>query len=458
MVRSALFHRTGLISTFNLIPLFLLASRNNPLILSTGISFETCNLLHRWLGRIVVIEAVFHGSLWFDKVLTQGKHTPHRLQTMSTNFHLGGANAVAAALKHSSLILSGTIALCAFVTIMLQSPSAIRRAYYEIFLHIHIILAALAVAAVWVHMDRFTYQKIFVQFAFAIWMAERSLRILRLLYWNFGSGISRAEIEFLPGSAIRINISMARSWKFQPGQHVYVYFPSLCLWMNHPFSVAWSDKAISQVEEKDLRLPRQDSANMDKITLIVRGRKGLTKKLHDMAQKSSTGKFSTIALCEGPYSKKKFHSYGTVLLFATGSGITYALPHVLYLVNGFSNKTVATRKIILFWIIKELEHFEWIRDWICSILKVPGQKTVLTILVFITQPHDAALLALSSNMKILSGRPDVPVLIDYEVEHSIGAIMVSVCGIGSLASEIRDVCTAYMSKVSLTFAHETFSW
>ena len=42
------------------IPLFLLAGRNNPLIPLLGISFDTYNLMHRWFGRIVILEAVAH--------------------------------------------------------------------------------------------------------------------------------------------------------------------------------------------------------------------------------------------------------------------------------------------------------------------------------------------------------------------------------------------------------------
>lgn len=37
-----------------------MAARNNPLINILGISFDTFNLLHRWFGRIVILEAFAH--------------------------------------------------------------------------------------------------------------------------------------------------------------------------------------------------------------------------------------------------------------------------------------------------------------------------------------------------------------------------------------------------------------
>lgn len=57
---SQLRNRTGVLAVVNMVPLWLLAGRNNPLINLLGISFDTMNLLHRWLARIVVLEAVTH--------------------------------------------------------------------------------------------------------------------------------------------------------------------------------------------------------------------------------------------------------------------------------------------------------------------------------------------------------------------------------------------------------------
>lgn len=37
-----------------------MAARNNPLISWANCSFDTFNLLHRWFGRIVALEAITH--------------------------------------------------------------------------------------------------------------------------------------------------------------------------------------------------------------------------------------------------------------------------------------------------------------------------------------------------------------------------------------------------------------
>lgn len=57
-------NRTGTMATVNLMALVLMAGRNNPLITLLRVPFDTWNLLHRWLGRIVVLEALAHTFAW----------------------------------------------------------------------------------------------------------------------------------------------------------------------------------------------------------------------------------------------------------------------------------------------------------------------------------------------------------------------------------------------------------
>jgi len=54
------------------IPLFIMAGRNNPLINWLNLSFDSFNLLHRWFGRIVVIEAIVHGAAYTASVVSTG--------------------------------------------------------------------------------------------------------------------------------------------------------------------------------------------------------------------------------------------------------------------------------------------------------------------------------------------------------------------------------------------------
>lgn len=53
-------NRTGTIAVANLLPLVIMADRNNPLIKLLNISFDSFNIFHRFFGRLVVLEAIAH--------------------------------------------------------------------------------------------------------------------------------------------------------------------------------------------------------------------------------------------------------------------------------------------------------------------------------------------------------------------------------------------------------------
>jgi hypothetical protein len=54
----------GTIAVVNLIPLIVLSGRYNPLSRLLSINFDNFNVIHRWLGRIVMLEAVAHAAMW----------------------------------------------------------------------------------------------------------------------------------------------------------------------------------------------------------------------------------------------------------------------------------------------------------------------------------------------------------------------------------------------------------
>ena len=53
-------YSAGHLAVMNTPVLVITAGRNNPLIGLLGISFDTFNLFHRWVGRLVAIQAVMH--------------------------------------------------------------------------------------------------------------------------------------------------------------------------------------------------------------------------------------------------------------------------------------------------------------------------------------------------------------------------------------------------------------
>jgi hypothetical protein len=152
-------------------------------------------------------------------------------------------------------------------------------------------------------------------------------------------------------------------------------------------------------------------------------------------------------------------SYGTVLLFAAGVGITHQVPHVRDLVVGYSNNTAAVRKITLVWIIQSPEHLEWIRPWMTTILGLPKRRDVLKILLFVTRPRSTKEIhSPSSSVQMFPGKPNIAAVVDEEVRTRVGAMCVSVCGTGSLADDARRATRKWMGGANVDFCEESFSW
>ena len=66
-------NRTGTLSIVNMIPLVVMAGRNNPLIGLLNISYNSFSLTHRWFGRIVTVEAIVHTAAWTAKQVKTGE-------------------------------------------------------------------------------------------------------------------------------------------------------------------------------------------------------------------------------------------------------------------------------------------------------------------------------------------------------------------------------------------------
>jgi predicted ferric reductase len=386
--------RTGTLSVLNMIPLFILAGRNNPLIWLLGISFDTYNLIHRWIGRICVIEAALHGAFWMAEKVVEDP--------------VNGWDNIRIYMASPGMILTGIIGLSAFVVILLQSPSIVRHAFYETFLHVHIMLVIVSLVVLWMHLEGLPHQKQLLLPVILCWVIERSFRIYLLVRRNIGRGVTKAEVEALPGDAVRVTLRIAKPWKFRPGQHVYMYMPSVGLWTSHPFTLAWSQEVDSLAGEKALPSSRQDVLGSKSVSmsLIIRRRTGFTDRMWSKAEQSHGGKFMTTAYVEGPYGNQSFQSYGTVMLFAAGVGITHQVPHVRDLVAAYANGTCATRKVTLVWIIQSPEHLEWIRPWMTQILSMEKRRDILKILLFITRPRSTKEIhSPSSSVQMYPGKP-----------------------------------------------------
>ncbi|KIW35893.1 uncharacterized protein PV06_11784 [Exophiala oligosperma] len=447
-------NRAGTLCVTNLLPIMVLSSIRNPLISLLNISYATFNMIHRWLGRLAILQALAHATCW-----------------LIVKVEFEGWAAMRSA-THTPFIYSGLTAALGSTVILLQSLKTARHLAYELFLHLHIAMAVLVLACLYRHLEDLPQEALVVGAAGA-WGGFRGLRLLTLLYRSLGRKATTADVEVLPHYALRISIKCPRPWSFRPGQFLYLTLPSVGLWTAHPLSVAWS--GVSGTLDSTLSPGSQciggqyfgqetvylsENSTEKVMFLIIKTRSGLTKKLWRRAIKAATP-FQTIALIEGPYGiSRDLSSYGLVILFAGGVGITHHLGHIRTLIRGYALEMVATKRIKLAWVIPSTGCLDWIRPWLREILLMKGRSEVLQILVYVTRARWTECVQSSGGtIRMSKGRPDVESLMSQEAAEQLGCIGVGVCSSGGLADEVRRVSRLMLDKgVNLDFVEEKFGW
>ncbi|KAK0628161.1 putative FAD binding protein [Bombardia bombarda] len=444
--------RSGTLALVNMLPLIILATRNNPLIPMLKVSFDTYNLLHRWMGRVVVAEVVIHTTAWAVVQVADG-----------------GWESVNSKIMQDRFISSGMIGTLAMVFIFVLSVSPVRHAFYETFLTTHIIFALVAFVGTWVHCVASEIpgglpQLPWIVSIMVLWLAERMARMVRLAYCNWAGGrFTDAIIESMPGETTRVTLRLPRFVNVQPGQHAYLRFSRINPWENHPFSIAWIEHTyedeILPISEKEAKTIRKPVATA--VSFVIGAQTGVTRKLYDQARSASNGCMVMSAAFEGPYAgHHSLDSYGHVVLFAGATGITHQISYLKHLLQGFADGTVATRRIVLVWIIRDYDALEWVRPWMDAILRMPHRKELVKMKLFITRPKNPAQVhSSSSTVQIFPGRPNIPMLLTKEVQEQVGAMCVTVCGPGALADDVRDAVRMVQDEGNVVdLVEESFTW
>ena len=486
--------RSGILAAINLIPTVLFALRNNPLIPLLGGSYDTFNLLHRWCARVMVFESVVHTICWGIN-----------------NMKAAGQEQVATSLATSTSYRWGMVSTCVFAFIFISSSGPLRHAFYETFLTLHRVMVLVGLVGVYVHLKWASLpQTPYVILCFVLWSLEWVWRVFRIIYFNFRRqyGVTKVKVEALPAEACRVTFELARPWRWTPGCHVHAYLPTISLWSSHPFSIAWAENrsreaplspreiemekmpevstsarppliqrqsnlsktsagagtvtTIAEVTHKpqgaNIALPRD--ANVTSVSLVMRARTGMTRQLYEKARASKTGTITTWGAIEGPYGgHESLSSYGTVVLFAGGVGITHCIGYVHHMLLQHQAGFGSTRKLLLIWSVPNTEALEWVRMWMEKILKMEGRKEILRIQLFVTKPrHRNEVKSASGSIQMFPGRCNPETIIQKEMRERIGAMGVTVCGPGAFADSVRKSIRAVVDDGCIDFVEEAFTY
>jgi predicted ferric reductase len=448
--------RCGALAAFNLIFTILFALRNNPFIQILHVSYDTFNLFHRWTARLMILESIAHVFAFACNAYS-----------VTYDGH-GGWDSITWVLRHSLSYRLGLTAFVAFGLMLLHSIGPFRHAFYETFLSLHRLGVIVAVAGIYFHLAKHALPQLpWIYLCITFLVLELAIRTGRIVYFNSSwrrRSCTQVTLEALPGEATRVTLSLPRSWNANPGSHVHIYIPRIALWSSHPFSIAWSQSSrYARLSEKlpssieDLEIEQGPST----VSCIVRARTGMSRKLFRYASQADDKHASLWGAIEGPYGGyHPLDSYGTIVLFAAGVGITHQLPFVRHLLSGHNSHTSATQKILLVWCIQHTEALEWIQPWLEELSCMQHFSDVVRIRVYVSRMSAISIgtVPLPDCVDVRPQRCEPQRIVDEEVVAQVGAMVVSVCGPGEFGDSVREAVRRRVCIRSVDFIEEAFSY
>ena len=414
--------RTGITGTIMMPLVFLFSSRNNFLQWLTGWNYSTFVTYHRHIARVMFILIALH-SILFTVLLRDD------MSEFSETYMIWGVLAT----------VSGGI-------ILFQAMLFFRRRWYEIFLLIHILFAALYVAGTWIHVDELGYVW-FVYPAVAVWCADRVVRIARLVIFGF----PKARVSLLADDTIKVEIPKPSYWKTIPGGHAFIHFlKPTYFWQSHPFTFV-------------------ESPADNHIILYCKVKGGITHSLYQLLVRSPGQAITMRVGVEGPYGEPTPARYAdTAVFIAGGNGIPGIYSEVMDMARRMPNETKNAMK--LYWIIRDYKSLEWFNDE----LTLLGNTNIETT-IYVTKPDLSNLLtgdgsddtsskkesdsqdmnleskeslqgvdlvkSRFSHITFKEGRPSIEDIVDLEIKESNGSVAFVACGHPAMVDETRYFCS-----------------
>lgn len=351
--------RTGITTGFIVPLLILFAGRNNFLQWFTKWNYATFLTYHRWVSRVAVTLVIVH-SVCFS--ITFGSTYRENME--------------------ERYVVYGALGTTAGGLLWFQGMFYLRRTWYEMFLLLHITLAACFVAGAYIHVQDLGYVWWYYAAA-AVWCFDRAVRICRLAVF----GCPKSEVILLADETLKVVVPRPPYWKPIPGGHAFVHFlrPS-CFWQSHPFTFT------------------EVSDTSDTIVLYCKVKGGVTHGLYQYLA-THPGRTTQIRVAvEGPYGEptpaKRFDS---AVFVAGGNGIPGIYSEVSDLAR--RSKDNSTQSLKLKWVVREYRSLYWFYEELLALKNTKIQTTV-----YITKPDS------HTNIEDFNNR--VPLVSDpMDVQH-----------------------------------------
>jgi len=315
--------RTGMMSGV-LTPVILgLGGKWNLISLLTGCSYERLNVFHRYVSLLAFILALLHTFPFIIAPLRDG----------------GTAELKQRFYREGSLMYSGVPPLAVLFFLCALSVRWLRRHFYEWFVVSHIAAAISYLGLLFWHVPKDEWPWLWA--TVALWALQITARIV------LKTRLARAKLESINGEMLRLSIAEPpKSWT--PCQHVFLRFPTLQPWENHPFTVASASGFVPGGNQKK------------DMTFLIHPYEGITKRLHDLSERSPSTTLPVVV--DGPYgghNEDFANRFESLVLVAGGCGIGGVLALFETLGPEAGSAGRGLQHVELIWIVVAREHIDW---------------------------------------------------------------------------------------------------
>ncbi|KAK6355517.1 hypothetical protein TWF696_004616 [Orbilia brochopaga] len=349
--------KCGWFSIVNGTLLIFLAMKNTPLSYLTGFSYEKLNVFHRWVAITALIEGAVH-----TVAVAVGLA---RLVPSQVGFLLVPVN------------IWGIITLALWM-IILASFYLLKVIRYEVFYISHLVLFPLTFIACILH-NHHSYGPIGA--AFILYFIDRAIRYNRMYWHNRYADKLKAKVQLTQDGMTIVKVPRG-NLMWRPGTHAFLCMPGIRYFESHPFTIASVGDDIDTEGGKKT------------VDFIIKPEDGFTKAMNWEARKLAEKKSSDMetrelrAILDGPYGAlPNFNDFDNLLLYASGSGITFTLPVALSAV-----RKARVRHLEFIWSTKKAMSYDNIRPQLEELARgghgPNGQSTFVVIRLHETDPDN----------------------------------------------------------------------